>query len=49
MSAKRSLIVAVLLLDIIFCLVPLLRAEHVGERLQRIVSAVRLVATLTRE
>lgn len=49
MSARRGLVMAVLLLDVVFCLVPLVRAEHVGERFGRVVAAVRLVATLSRE
>lgn len=49
MNRKRTLIIAVLLLDIGFCFVPLLRAAHAGERLNSVVSAVKLVATLSRE
>lgn len=49
MNRKRVSIFAVLLLDIGFCFVPLLRAAHACERLNRVVSAVKLVATLSRE
>ena len=49
MTAKRRWIITVLLLDVAFCLFPLLRAEHVGERFDRVVSAVRLVAALSRK
>jgi hypothetical protein len=49
MLTKRALIVFVLLLDLAFCFVPLLRAMHAGEQFDKVISAVKLVAMLRRE